>query len=216
MEQAINIAVKENEIKTKEWRFSYLSEELYTWFDLFNERFFDNALKTPVISFERTRVNTLGHFVIDRNSFGLKWNININSLYAHCTLGDTLATLLHEMIHQWQQEFGKKKGKSPRNNYHNKEFRIKAKLLGIPSDESGMTLYYQNPFFSFLRDHGVRISPRFFKDKEDMEDMKQMRRSKSKLKKWSCGCTNARVAIRNFRARCLKCGNDFELCEHEG
>ena len=165
MDKATNMAIKENEIRTKESRFLDLSEELYIWFDRFNERFFDNTLKTPVISIERTRVNTLGHFVVDRNPFGLKWNINLNRLYMALPLDDILSILLHKKSHLRQQEFGKKKGKNPLNNYHNKEFRIKAKLLGIPSDESGMTLYYQNPFFSFLRDHGVRISPRFFKDK---------------------------------------------------
>jgi len=89
-----------------------------------------------------------------------------------------LSILLHKQIRLWQQEFGKKR-KNPHNNYHNKEFRIKTKLLGIPSNESGMTLYYQNPFLSFLRENGVCISSKFFRDKEDMENMKQMRSSKS-------------------------------------
>jgi hypothetical protein len=208
-DEITNIAVKENGIRATDWGYRDLSELLYAWFNRFNERFFENLLKTPVISFERTRINTLGHFVIDRNPFGLKWNINLNRLYVGLPLVDILSILLHEQIHLWQQEFGKKKGKNPHNNYHNKEFRLKAKLLGIPSNESGMTLYYQNPFLSFLRDHGVRISSRFFRDKE----VKQMRSSKSKLKKWSCGCTNVRVAIPDFRAKCLKekCGNQFEL-----
>jgi len=35
-------------------------------------------------------------------------------------------------------------------------------------------------------------------------------RGDSKMKKWSCGCTTARVAIADFRARCLKCGNEFK------
>lgn len=208
MEHAINLAVKANEIKTKEWRFSNLSEQLYTWFDRFNERFFANKLSTPVISFERTRVNTLGHFVMDRNSFGLKWNININRLYADCPLGDTLATLLHEMIHQWQQEFGKKKGKCQRSQYHNIEFRTKARLLGIPCDKSGMSLSYQDPFVSFLSSHDLDLNLLFSSVEEPYEPPP----GKSKLKKWSCGCTNVRVAKRDFLAMCLKCGNDFKLC----
>jgi hypothetical protein len=36
-------------------------------------------------------------------------------------------------------------------------------------------------------------------------------KGKSKLKKWSCGCTNIRVAVKEFEAKCLKCGNVFEL-----
>ena len=34
-------------------------------------------------------------------------------------------------------------------------------------------------------------------------------KGKSKLKKWSCGCTNIRVAVKYFKAKCLNCGNDF-------
>jgi hypothetical protein len=36
-------------------------------------------------------------------------------------------------------------------------------------------------------------------------------KGKSKLKKWSCGCTNIRVAVKEFEAKCLKCGREFEL-----
>jgi hypothetical protein len=31
----------------------------------------------------------------------------------------------------------------------------------------------------------------------------------STLKKWSCGCTNARVAVPDFAAVCLRCDNRF-------
>ena len=154
MDEIINRKIMELETQTKQWRYSNLSEQLYKWFDKFNICFFQNKLKTPVISFERTRSNTLGHFVLGRNSLGLKWNTNINSLYIDLPLVDTLATLLHEMTHQWQQELGKKKSKGGQNNYHNVEFRDLTKKMGIPSDEHGVTLYYQNPFLAFLRDQG--------------------------------------------------------------
>jgi hypothetical protein len=103
-EESINMAVKENEIQAEDWVFSELSELLYNWFDRLNERFFENALKTPVISFEKTRKNSLGHFVFERNAFGLKWNINVNSMYADRHLLDTLSiggTLLYSVT-GWQ------------------------------------------------------------------------------------------------------------------
>jgi len=81
MDEATNKTIKEIEIRTKQWRFSNLSEQLYIWFDRFNERFFNIVLKPPVISFEKTSSRTLGHYVIGRNAFGLKWNININRRY---------------------------------------------------------------------------------------------------------------------------------------
>jgi hypothetical protein len=208
MDEITNKKIKAHEIQTKQWRYSGLSEQMYDWFDKFNEYFFQNKLKTPVISFERTRRGTLGHFVLNRNSFGLKWNTNINKLYIDGSLVDTLATLLHEMTHQWQQEYGKKKAKSSRNNYHNVEFRKITKEMGIPSDQRGVTLYYQNPFISFLKNHGVCVKPRYFIENKPF--VKQIS-AKTKLKKWYCGCTIARVAIRDFQAKCLKCGNKFKL-----
>ena len=51
MDEATNKTIKEIEIRTKQWRFSNLSEKLYIWFDRFNERFFNIVLKPPVISF---------------------------------------------------------------------------------------------------------------------------------------------------------------------
>ena len=214
MDETTNRIIKKFEIETKHWRFSDLSKQLYKWFDLFNKHFFQKKLKTPVISFDRTRSNTLGHFVVGRNSIGLKWNTNINSLYIDLPLVDTLATLLHEMTHQWQQEFGKKKGKSRRSYYHNLEFRNKTKRMGIPSDKSGVTSYYKNPFISFLKDNGVSINSQLLSEKQPavmkIPAVKKIP-GMSKLKKWCCGCTNVRVAISDFQAKCLKCSNKFVL-----
>ncbi len=40
--------------------------------------------------------------------------------------------------------------------------------------------------------------------------MSYTRRGDSKLKKWSCGCpVNVRVAVADFRAVCLDCGEQF-------
>jgi len=209
-DEDINVVVKENEIQSEDWIFSNLSELLYDWFDRFNRRFFENALKTPVISFGRTRRNSLGHFVFERNAFGLKWNINFNSMYADRHLVDKLSTLLHEMTHQYLQEFGNKKPSSSRNNYHNKEFRLKAEQLGIPCDEYGRTLYYRDPYLSFLKSQGVEVKPRFTTDKKDEVDDFSERPGKSKLKKWSCGCTNAWVGVSDFQTKCLKCRGIFK------
>ena len=208
MDENTNITLKEHEIRTSEWEFSELSDRLYTWFDRFNQRFFENRLKIPVLSFERTRVQNLGHFVLNRNSLGLKWNINVNSRYTDLPFIDVLAILLHELVHLWIQEFGRKKEKGSQNNYHIKEFRIKAGEIGIPSDKYGRGLGYQNPFLSLLKKHEVSLESKVF---SELEPDFRPEKGRSKLKKWSCGCTNVRVAIKDFRAKCLKCGNEFCL-----
>jgi hypothetical protein len=213
MDEDTNKAIRKIETNTKEWKFSNLSEQLYIWFDRFNERFFQNVLKPPVISFEKTSSRTLGHYVLGRNAFGLKWNININRQYSGSQLVNILAILLHEAIHLWQEEFGKKKGKRNYNNYHNIEFRTKAKLIGIPCSNYGATLCLQDPFVSFLREHGISVDCNAVSNGESGRKLFDPILGNSKLKKWSCGCTNVRVAIADFRAKCLKCNNEFQLAE---
>ena len=206
MDEATNAVIREHEIRTGEWKFSGLSEQLYTWFDRFNQRFFDGKLQIPAISFQATRINTLGHYVIDRNGFGLKWNININRLYVDRPLMGILGTFLHEMIHEWQEEFGKRKSRS---HYHNVEFRKKSMEFGIPSNEYGATIGYRNPFVALLREHGVDAEITIGPDVPLLIPIQ----GKSKLKRWSCGCTNVWVAVKDFQAKCLKmdCGYEFEL-----
>ena len=206
MDEATNAVIRDHEIQTDEWEYSKLSEHLYTWFDRFNERFFHDKLQTPAVSFRITRINTLGHYVINRNEFGLKWNININRLYTDRPLVEILGTYLHEMIHMWQQEFGKKRNRS---NYHNVEYRKKSMELGIPSNERGMTLGCRDPFVAFLREHGVDAEITIGDDVPLPISIP----GKSKLKRWSCGCTYVWVGVKDFQAKCLneKCGNIFEL-----
>ena len=204
MDETTNAVIRSHEIQTDEWQFSKLSEQLYTWFDRFNERFFHDELQTPAISFRTTGVNTLGHYVIDRNEFGLKWNININQLYTDRPLMMTLATLLHEELHEWQMEFGKRKH---RGNYHDIEYRKKSMELGIPSNKHGETLGYIDPFVALLREHGVDAEITIRRDVPLLMPMP----GSSKLKRWSCGCTNVWVAVKDFQAKCLKCSNEFEL-----
>jgi hypothetical protein len=117
------------------------------------------------------------------------------------------------MTHQYLQEFGSKKHRNSRNNYHNKEFRLKAEQFGIPCDKCGRDTYYRNPYISFLKHHGIEIKPRFTTDKKDEVDDFSARPGKSKLKKWSCGCQIARVGKRDFRVTCDVCGRKFKLDE---
>jgi hypothetical protein len=210
MDEATNSTIREHEIQTSDWEFSRLSEDLYTWFDRLNERFFGDKLQPPAISFRRTRPDTFGHYVIDRNEFGLKWNININRLYADLPMGVTLANLLHEMIHQWEELAGKRKS---RGNYHTMRYRTKAELLGVPCNHRGESLAYGDPFRSLLREYGVDLDEVRSEHDPDTETEGKGIPGNSKLKKWTCGCTNVRVAVKDFRAKCLKCGNEFKLDE---
>ena len=113
-----------------------------------------------------------------------------------------LGTLLHELLHAWQQSHGK----PGKHNYHNKEFREKARTFGLVIDHRGYTEYEpQSCFTELLARHGVTI-PQL----PPIRTLPRQFHGTSKLKLWTCGCTRVRVAIADFQAVCLKCGNLFE------
>lgn len=196
------------------WKFSEITQTLYIKFELFNKEFFNDSLTIPVISIERMAITTLGQYYIERNGFGANNHIKISR---HIVIkGEPtiviLSILLHEMIHQWQHEVRKIKINNYRN-YHDVEFRLKASNLGIPCDQSGHTIEIRqdSPFVNFLRKNGLfEGTVGFVFNKAENADS-NVEKVGSKLKKYSCGCTNIRVASKDFKAKCLNCFNEFLL-----
>jgi len=208
LNESINIAIMENEKSAHDWVLNDLVWELYWWVDFFNIAFFkDQPVLSPVLSFEKTKVDNLGHYVIGRNAFGIKENININRAHLNRPLWDILTTLLHEMTHGWQASYGK-----PSTSwFHNKEFQIKMLEFGIVINNKGSHLEVGDPFVFLLKKHGVVLNHSVNLDGIIKIPPIVRPKGKSKLKKWRCGCTNIRVAVKELEAKCLKCGNKFEL-----
>ncbi|MBW1666968.1 MAG: hypothetical protein JRJ66_02725 [Deltaproteobacteria bacterium] len=97
--EAINIQIMENEKNVMDWELNNLALELYWWVDFFNIAFFkEEPVPVPAISFEKTKINNLGHYVVGRNAFGVKENININRVHLDrsivCILTDPCGTSL--------------------------------------------------------------------------------------------------------------------------
>lgn len=66
-------------------------------------------------------MRTLGSYRA-ANGFGLDDEVVLNTRHLDRPMAEVLRTLLHEMLHQWQQRLG-----TPgKNNYHNQEYRDKA------------------------------------------------------------------------------------------
>jgi len=203
----VNLSIRRHEeekLNADSWEYTEKAKDLYRFFDLFNRRFFEGLLPTPAISFRSGRMTGLGWYRIGRNEFGVKDQINLNSIYLGRSRYQTLKTLLHEMTHQWQDYFGKR---SASGWYHNKHFQTKSEELGIPSDSRGQTIGITDPFVAFCRQHGVDFSELL----EEAEEYRlaEERRGRSKLQKYSCGCTNIWAATR-VDAICKVCGKEFE------
>ena len=85
--------------------------------------------------------------------------------------------------------------------------------FGIICNAKGYHSGVGNPFVFLLKKHGIVFNGEMKSKSDDTIKIPPRVKPKgqSKLKKWSCGCTNIRVAVKEFEAKCLKCGNLFEL-----
>jgi hypothetical protein len=111
------------------------------------------------------------------------------------------------MTHSWQAMYGK----PSKSWFHNKQFQSKMLESGIFCNSQGCHLGVGDPFVSLLKKHGVVFNHALDVGGIIKISPNSKPKGKSKLKKWSCGCTNIRVAVRQLQAKCLKCGNKFEL-----
>lgn len=188
--------------RSEAWFGQNLSVALQEWIVRFIAEFKldirEVALRIDVLPCSR-----LGHFRVGHNGFGLKGEIALNSRYLETRpLWQILGTLLHELLHAWQHAHGN----PSRKDHHNEEFRQKAAECGLNIDRQGVTGYAaDSPFKTLLREYGVAVPA------DEYIPTGERLKGKSKLKKWSCGCTNIRCAVADFRAQCLKCGNAFKV-----
>jgi len=107
-------------------------------FDVFNFRLFQGTLSIPMFTFQRGR-NYKAYFHADRYNSrnednGPSHEIALNP---DCFPGrsdeEILSSLLHEMVHLWQTEFGK----PSRPGYHNKQWANKMVELGLQPSSTG-------------------------------------------------------------------------------
>jgi hypothetical protein len=187
--------------REEQWVCREIIGALQTWADRFTVEF-NLDIPEVVLRIDWLPRTRYGHFRSDHNGFGLRGEIALNARYltGQRQFWEVLGTLLHELLHGWQQAHGM----PSEGNHHNTEFRNKARELGLIVDRRGATGYAATSSFKdLLRRFGVECP--------DAEIFPEVRivAGQSKLKKWSCGCTNVWVACGGFQARCLKCSNDF-------
>lgn len=143
---------------------------------------------------------TASRFHFGHNPFGLTGEIAFNSRHLGRPEHELLPLLLHELVHAWQQAHGR----PGKNHHHNAEFRAKALELGLVVDPKGGTELAADGLLSrFMCAQGLGPAP------GGAPEGAALPTGSSKLKKWSCGCTNVRCAIATFYAQCLKCGQVF-------
>ena len=106
---------------------------LNSLFDLLNARYFEGALSRPIITIQSTP-KAYGHYTlydawsVDGDK-GMR-EINIGAGTLSRPIENVVATLLHEMVHYWNDTNGIKDC-SRGNTYHNKNFKAKAEACDL-------------------------------------------------------------------------------------
>ncbi|MCG3668325.1 SprT-like domain-containing protein [Aliarcobacter butzleri] len=109
-------------------------KDLQEIYNIFNRELFDNTLPNCLITVQRKK-QVMGYFSPDRwiNDKGKKnHELALNPAYfGSCNFIEIFQTVVHEMCHLWQFEFGT----PSRKTYHNQEWANKMESIGlIPSD----------------------------------------------------------------------------------
>lgn len=104
-------------------------------FDYFNEHLFDGSLKECLITLQREK-NVMGYFSPNRwqGQEGMVHELALNPAFfaTHGPL-EFFQTLVHEMCHMYQQDFGVPSART----YHNKEWADKMESMGLMPSSTG-------------------------------------------------------------------------------
>ncbi|CAO3363610.1 SprT-like domain-containing protein [Azospirillum palustre] len=106
-------------------------------FDHFNATLFGGTLPQVLITFQRSK-RFKGYFSPERfeslaASGERRHEIALNPDVFDRDQAEILSTLVHEMVHVWQEEFGKRS----RGGYHNMEWAAKMKAVGLHPSDTG-------------------------------------------------------------------------------
>lgn len=113
---------------------SRLAGQLEKLFRMLNEDFFNGQLETPIITIQSTP-RAYGHYSVNPiwtvNGYENKHEINIGAGTLDRPIENTVATLLHEMVHMYNDTVLNIQDCSRGGTYHNKLFRAAAESHGL-------------------------------------------------------------------------------------
>ena len=174
-------ALREQVRRATDWEFAPVCDELNTWVDRVQKRFYDPILypdrpplQPTIIGIRPMRHDSyLASYSLGRNQFGLRYETDFNQRHFRAVedgqggnrrmewvyggMWGLLESLTHEIGHHWQQEGG---GREPykigARETHNKEFRDKMESIGIHCNAEGVhTAPADGDFAKLMREYGI-------------------------------------------------------------
>ena len=138
--------------RDENWAGQQILADLQTWANRFIVEF-KLDIRDISLCVERLPSNRYGHFRQGHNGFGLRGEIAINSRYLpeQRQLWEVLGTLLHELLHAWQETHGI----PGKRNHHNAEFQAKArKFCVVPMHKSNYVAIFDVELLSGVNNKG--------------------------------------------------------------
>ena len=207
----------------------YVSEEivfLEQAFDILNQKYFESALTRPAITIQ-SAPRSHGHFTPfdtwDDSGKKLK-EINLSAESLCRPVVNTIATLIHEMVHYWCHA-NEIKDTSRNNIYHNKRFREEAEKRGlIITDVPGIGFSETAPSpelrayvthmgwdnkLQLYRNTREEILVGIAAHGDDAGDGSQtQQKKKTSTRKYICPVCGLSIrATKDVRIACMDCGN---------
>lgn len=179
-------------------------------FAVLNKQYFDSALPTPVITIQ-SAPGTNGHFTMydawhDQKK-GYK-EINISAENLNRPIANTIATLVHEMVHLYCFE-NDIQDTSRAGRYHNNRFKAEAEKRGLSIDYDktiGWSITTPTPELrSFVASLGWRklTLSRGFEVKDPVA------KKPSSTRKYICPCCGLSVrATKDVSIACVDCSDE--------
>ncbi len=142
-----------------------------------------------------------------------RFEINMSAEYMSRTTMELLETLVHEIAHMANAHYGIKDCSG--NQYHNKHFKAQAEHLGLEVEKVQSRGWAFTKLTPELEEWLKAQEP----DEKAFEFARgaapQGKKAKTKMRKWTCGCTIVRAAV-ELDAVCQKCGYEFTKEPEDG
>lgn len=194
-------------------------EQLGLIFDKFNETKFDGTLIKPVITVQSGQKQkaygwcSVGHRWQDNEQNGYH-EINISAEYINREIPEIAETMLHEMIHLWNQQNGIRDC-SKQTGRHLKQFKDACDKFGLPVEKDSKGDWC----ITKLNDELIQLINTFGIDegvfnvfrKEEVEQEPKQRKPRTPKLKYICSCGQEIESKVPVKVYCQQCDGEFEL-----
>lgn len=187
-------------------------------FSSLNKHYFENALSMPIITIQ-TSPKAYGHFTVnevwfDRQRKVAAHEINISAEALNRPIANTIATLVHEMVHYYCH-VNDIQDTSRGGTYHNKEFKEYA-------EKCGLIISYDAKIGWSITEPSAELkafcTAQKWRNKlticrtGDMGGAEPKPKKPSSTRKYCCPCCGNSVrATKEIRISCIECSQEMQL-----